>query len=161
MGKSSHPSSSDEQQYAEPRLIKRLENQLKKELKAEVKLVPSRPLPDSLIKLDGYSEKHRIMCEVWSHQQALPKSGQTHKVMSDALKMLFIEKRLRKKFRKILVFADEKVAKQFRRDSNKWEAKCLKTFGIECRIIEPRPDMKNRIMNAQQRQAASLRGSPT
>lgn len=159
MGKSLHPSSSNEQQSAEPLIIKRLENQLKKELGIRVKLIPHRPLPDCLIKVDGYCEQPRIMCEIWFHQQDLPKGRQPDKVMSDALKMLFIEKRLGKSFRKILVFADEKVGKPFHPDRNKWEAKCLKTFGIECRIIEPRPDMKNKIINAQQRQAASLRGS--
>jgi hypothetical protein len=89
------------------------------------------------------------MCEAWAHI-GLPKSAQRNKVMTDALKMVFIEKSLGMEFQKILIFADEEASKPF--CGNTWQAKCLKAFNIETRIIELPPDIRERIVKAQKRQ---------
>lgn len=139
-----HPSESNEQQQAETILIQAISNEIK------VNLVHGHPLTDEThITVDGYCVEPAIICEAWAHIGP-PKSAHKQKVMTDAFKMLYIEKAVGKSFRKILVFADEDAAKPFL--SNTWQAKCLRAYNIETKIVKLPQAMREKIIRAQKRQ---------
>jgi len=85
------------------------------------------------IEIDGYSESADppILCEAWIHC-GKSKGGQPHKIMKDALILLFTEKCLEKEHKKILLFCDEDSRKHFTGKS--WEAKCLLEYGIKTEV---------------------------
>ena len=135
------------QQIAEGYLISKLA-----EAKG-IKLVKKRfILPNGRwLELDGYCKSPLILCEAWAHIGA-PKVAQKHKVMNDALKMIFLNKIFYKdaKSTLILVFADKNAAQHFQGTS--WMAQCLKEYNIEIQIVELPRDVKASIQNAQKSQ---------
>jgi hypothetical protein len=71
--------------------------------------------------LDGWSHDPPILVEVWAHQ-GIPKSAQKAKVMTDALKMLWVEATFYPAgARKILLLSDPAAAAHFGRMS--WMAR--------------------------------------
>jgi hypothetical protein len=146
MGQISHPSSSNVQQDAEKELIQAISNEMK------VNLVKDYPLQvETSVEVDGYCVEPPIMCEAWANLGPT-KGAQDSKVMMDALKMMFIEKRLGKQFKKILVFAGEDARKPFY-DSDRWQAKCLQMFDIKCEVGKLRTEILERLREAQNRQS--------
>jgi len=151
-GRGKHPSASDVQQVAEKELLRTVEIELQRELgDSRVHLETGCPLGKIRAEVDEYCEEPPIMCEIWAHLGS-PKGAQYGKVMMDALKMIFIEKHLDRKFKKILVFADEKALKPFC-DSHRWQAKCLRDFDIECKVAELQRETRERLQEAQKQQA--------
>lgn len=135
---------SGEQREAEEYLIRALSHELGIELR-------KREFPLGYVKLevDGYSESPPVLCEAWAHHGP-PKSAQKNKVMTDALKMMFIEKTLSRTSRKILLFADEVAAKHFRGRS--WMAQALEALEIETLTISLPDALKEKVKLAQKRQ---------
>lgn len=145
--KINHPSDSIEAMALEKILIGKLSGKIKaKPSLASTQL--TLPLGTS-VQVDGYSSKAKVLCEAWAHIGA-PKPAQKSKVMKDALKLIFIEKSFGKKFKKIIVFADEKARSSF--IGNNWMAECLKYFDINCELIKVSAKKKRLIKNAQKRQ---------
>jgi hypothetical protein len=140
-----HPSSSSEQQAVGIALVNALSHYLGVSLKSKV-LELAR---DCTVQIDGYSDEPPVMCEAWAHI-GIPKGSQPDKVMADAFKLLFCEKLLRKKFRKILVFADDKVKQYF--SGVNWHANCLREHNIEVITLRLPAASLNRIEKAQERQ---------
>ena len=101
------------------------------------------------VQLDGYSDDPPVICQAWAHI-GKPRGSQPDKVMSDAFKLLFCEKLLRRKFRKILVFADEKAKQYFAGTS--WLASCLREYGVEIVTLQLHPVLLSKIERAQERQ---------
>ena len=139
-----HPSRSDEQRQAGAALVEALATYL------------GIPLQDKLLELDGcsaqvdgYSEEPPVLCEAWAHV-GKPKGSQPDKVMSDALKLLFCEGRLQRKFRKILLFSDESAQQYFTGGS--WMAECLRAHEIETITLQLPSGLKAEVENAQRRQ---------
>lgn len=62
------------------------------------------------IEPDLYSEKDRVICEIFAPIGYL-KVGQQHKISQDILKMLLLEKSKNITYRKVIVVADDKVEK--------------------------------------------------
>jgi len=154
MEKTSHPSVSKEQQEAEKELVEDIARKLKISLARQW-----RPLAElSSVTVDGYCDEPATMCEAWAHLGS-PKGAQPSKVMMDALKMLFIEKRKGRKFKKILVFANEEARKPFYQDSDRWQAKCLQAFDIECKVGQLQPQTLKRLREAQERQGVFQKGT--
>ena len=139
-----HPSDSSEQRKAEVALIAGLSKELGVSLQKR-----ELDLTTCAIQIDGYSEDPPIMCEAWAHR-GKPKGGQPHKVLTDALKLLFADTVLGKIHRKILVFADEAARKPF--VEHGWQAQCLKHFGFETYVVSLPKDQLERIEKAQERQ---------
>src|SRR4030042_3114559 len=119
-----HPSSSNEQQAAGIALVIALSQHLGVPLESKV-LDLGR---DCTVQIDGYSDEPPVICEAYAHIGKL-RGSQPDKVMSDALKLLFCEKLLHRKFRKILVFADDNAKHYF--SGVKWQASCLREHSIE------------------------------
>lgn len=70
--------------------------------------------------------------------------------MTDAFKLVLCEKLLHKKFRKILLFADDNAKQYF--SGIKWQAKCLREYEIEI-VALPLPfGLLNKVEKAQKRQ---------
>src|SRR5438034_9795404 len=88
--------------------------------------------PSEHVQVDGWSEKHRILCECYAHQGSL-KGGQPDKPMSDAMKLLLAEEMLGGEWRKIILFADEKAADSIQQGT--WRAVALKQLGIEVSVF--------------------------
>jgi hypothetical protein len=140
-----HPSSSNEQQAAGIALVNAFSHYLGVPLESKVLELGG----DCTVQIDGYSDEPPVICEAWAHIGKL-RGSQPDKVMADAFKLLFCEKLLRKKFRKILVFADDDVKQYF--SSAKWQAKCLRKHNIEVITLRLPAALLNKIARAQERQ---------
>ena len=138
---------SSEQQNAEEWLL----NELSKEL--GFKLIKKRFDLEGArqIELDGFCESPLILCEAWSHI-GRPVGCQKDKVMTDALKLIFVNKLFYKgEGECILLFADPDAAAFFKRDEN-WRSQCLQDYDIKVKVIEFTEERKAKIQEAQKRQ---------
>ncbi len=136
---------SSEQREAESYLIEKLSKTL------GVPLTKRRFTLDngSWIELDGFCESPPVLCEAWAHVGP-PKGGQKHKVMNDALKLIFVKTFLKVKGECILLFADHEAALPFQ--NNSWMAQCLNEYNITIKIIELSPELRTKVLQAQKRQ---------
>ena len=139
-----HPSNSEEQQIAGQELINALSLELGIKLKSHNILLG----PCSVL-IDGYSENPAVLCEAWAHI-GKPRGSQPDKIMADVIKMLFCEKYLGRKFRKILLFSNEEAKRHF--ESNNWHSSCLQDFKIELKLISLNEVISIRVSQAQKRQ---------
>jgi hypothetical protein len=140
-----NPSNSIEQRDAEPLMIAALSRELGVSLEPREVPLPGGQSP----RVDGVCESPFILCEAWAHQ-GLPKGAQPMKVMTDAMKLLYIERVLARPARKILLFSDAEAAAPFLGDG--WRADALNTFGIEVRVVEIDDRVRQRVAEAQVRQ---------
>ncbi|MGA2137763.1 MAG: hypothetical protein ABSH14_02775 [Verrucomicrobiia bacterium] len=102
------------------------------------------------VELDGFDEKERIVCEVYAHIGPL-KPGQVHKVASDILKMLLVERdQGGDGWHKVYCFADKAAAQQLSGDS--WLARAAKRFGVEVEVVQPPKQTRASVKKAQRRQ---------
>lgn len=137
-----HPSDSTEQQKAEKKVLSLINKKYK------LNLVSRKVLMDgTTFQLDGYSENPPVLCEIYSHIGKL-KPAQKNKINKDILKMLLIEKMKRKKFRKIIAFADEGAAKSFVSGVS-WYSKIKDYFGIEIIVVNLSKSLKELLLKAQ------------
>lgn len=104
----------------------------------------------SWIELDGFCKTPLVLCEVWAHIGP-PKSAQKHKVMTDALKLMFANDTLFKSEGKcILLFADEEATLHFQGKS--WMAQCLKKYNITIKVKRLPSELEEKVRSAQKRQ---------
>jgi hypothetical protein len=136
---------SAEQRRAEEYLIARLGESLGATLKKTRVEMPG----GEWLEIDGACETPMILCEAWAHQGP-PKPAQKNKVLADALKLLYVERLKSVPARKILLFGDKVAARRFQGEN--WMARAMESFGIEIRIIELPPEMRNTVEEAQKRQ---------
>lgn len=101
------------------------------------------------IEPDLYSEKNKVICEIYAHIGVL-KVGQQHKVSQDILKMLLLEKSKGTHFRKVIAVADEKVEGYL--NGNSFIAESIRQFGIEIKRITLPKEMYANVLEAQKRQ---------
>jgi hypothetical protein len=107
-----------------------LENRLGYQLKTE----PLEVANGIFVEIDAYNEEEKILIEIYAGIDSV-KSGQLKKVMTDAYKLNFVEKRLEwKGCKKILCFVDDKVRSYFDSEKN-WYSLSLKEFGIITEIV--------------------------
>ncbi len=139
------PGDSQEQQQAESLMIEWLADAL------GVKLEPQEldTGPASRVQVDGVSADRSILVEAWAHQGP-PKGGQYHKIMSDAFKLLAVDRLMDENPRLILLFADNEAAKPFQ--SGTWRAEAIAQAGIEIHVAELPDDVRQGIRDAQDRQ---------
>jgi hypothetical protein len=138
---------SSEQQNAEKWLL----NELSKE--RGLKLIKKRFDLEGArqIELDGFCESPLILCEAWSHI-GRPVGCQKDKVMTDALKLIFVNKLFYKgEGECILLFADYDAAALFQHDEN-GRSQCLLDYDIKVKVIEFTEEIKAKIQEAQERQ---------
>ncbi len=99
--------------------------------------------------MDGVSDDPPILVEAWAHQGP-PKPGQQHKIMSDAFKLLAVDRHMDENPRLILLFADDAAAKPFQ--DGTWRAEAIKQAGIDICVAELADDIRQGIREAQDRQ---------
>lgn len=139
-------SSSHEQQNAEVYIASIVEEWLGCPMEKNAKVV----LSDGVhIEPDLYSEKNKIVCEIFAHIGTL-KVGQQHKISQDILKMLLLEKSKREAYRKVIVVADDNVEKYI--NGKSFIAESIRQFGIEIKRINLSDEMYENVSNAQARQ---------
>lgn len=139
-------SSSHEQQNAEVYIASMVEEWLGCSVERNAKVV----LSDGVhIEPDLYSEKDRVICEIFAHIGSL-KDGQQHKISQDILKMLLLEKSKNTTYRKIIVVADDKVEKYL--NGKSFIAESIRQFGVEIKRINLSEELYTMISNAQARQ---------
>ena len=140
-----HPSSSSEQKEAGMALIHALSSSLGVALEEERLELGE----GCIVVVDGYSDKPPILCEAWVHYGS-PRGAQFYKIMKDAFKLVFIEKRKGGIYKKMLLFCDEDARKPFTGGS--WQAQCLRDHGIETEVYRLPKELEQRIKKAQKRQ---------
>lgn len=140
-----HPSDSVEQKHAESIIANELSNLMGVKLERNVVL----NLDESKVNIDIFCESHLILGEIYAHIGKL-KVAQSYKIINDTFKMLYIEKKLGKPFRKMIVVCDDEVYKALKNSS--WKAKAISEFGVEIIKVEIDTITKNKIMEAQKRQ---------
>lgn len=139
-------SSSHEQQNAEVYIASMVEEWLGCPVERNVKVILSGGVH---IEPDLYSEKDRVICEIFAHIGSL-KVGQQHKISQDILKMLLLEKSKKATYRKVIVVADDKVEKYL--NGKSFIAESIRQFGIEIKRINLSDELYTVILNAQARQ---------
>lgn len=140
------PGDSVEQRDAEVHILAGLASEL------GVSLSPgSFALPNGvLVTVDGVASDPPILVEAWAHQGP-PKSAQKAKVVTDALKLLWVDRVLfGGEARKILALSDPAAAGHFQGRS--WMAAAFRDLGVEVRVVTLPAEVRERIRRAQERQ---------
>ncbi len=139
-----HPSDSKPQTKAERKIIEKASEALRCHLSTQ-----TMRFRDGQVQIDGYSLRARVLCEAFSHQ-GVPVGGQLRKPLADALKLLFVEKQLKGRWRKVLAFADKEAARPFQKAS--WRAGALRSLGIKVVVVKLTPRDRARLVRAQRTQ---------
>lgn len=138
-------SNSIEQQKAEYYIYKEVKKMLGVNIKKNQKIY----VGSTYIEPDFYSENDHIIGEIFAHI-GKPKSGQNRKVAQDILKMLLLEKIKGVPYKKMIAVCDQEEIKKLKGDS--MIAECIRQFDIEVIMIEIESDLRNLLMEAQERQ---------
>lgn len=101
------------------------------------------------IQPDFYSEKAQVIGEIFAHI-GKPKKAQDNKITNDILKMLLLEKKTNKQYRKIIVVCDEEEQKKFKGLSALAES--IRQFDVEIMYIELDDNTRKQIIEAQKLQ---------
>jgi len=136
---------SDVQRQAETIALQALAQQIGVELRPERVTFPS----GAHVELDGVSHEPPVLVEVWAHQGAL-KPAQRNKVLSDALKMIYVRDVLRGNYRTILCLTDAIAAAPF--IGRSWFAEALQHEGIDIEVVDIPDGLRADIKAAQARQ---------
>jgi hypothetical protein len=108
------------------------------------------PLPEGgWLEIDGACDQPPILCEAWAHQGPA-KAAQKHKLMTDAVKLLYAAKLMGAPPCLILLFADETAAAHLRGRS--WMGQMLKGNGVNIEVVALPSDLRESIRAAQVRQ---------
>ena len=144
----SQNSSSAEQMRAEAIIFALVEKELKVPLEKNPKLyLPTNE--QTYIQPDFYSGEHYIIGEIFAHI-GKPKKAQDNKIANDILKMLLFEKVSGKQYRKIIVVCDELEEKKLKGSSALSES--IRRFGVDILYIPIDEQLRQEILNAQERQ---------
>jgi len=116
-----------------------------------------RKLDDATVELDAFGEGggRCVVAEVFA-RLAKPKAGQKKKILTDALKLVFVCESLRQqnpdqKVEAYLVFASDKVERAVTGEA--WAAAALRKFGIKTKLIELTEPLKTQVAETEKLQA--------
>lgn len=143
-----HKSSSHVQMQAEELLFHKIENLFNISLEKNKKIFLANN-SYTYMQPDFYSEENCIVGEIFSHIGS-PKKAQDNKIANDILKMLLLEKKTNKQYRKIIVVCDDTEFKKLQGLSVLAES--IRQFGIEVMYIQLDEDIRNQIIEAQKLQ---------
>ncbi|MCM0673870.1 hypothetical protein NCC78_04000 [Micromonospora phytophila] len=102
------------------------------------------------VEVDGADEHLTVLVEAWAHQGP-PKAAQKHKVLADAMRLLFVASTLVTAPRLVLCLSDEEAAHHFT-TARFWAAAALRAFQIQVEVVELAAGLRSEILGAQQRQ---------
>ena len=143
---------SQEQREAEQELFHRLERKLNVQLERNKELGVDR---GATVNVDAFCKKPKIFCEIFAHLGKL-KGGQVKKVMTDAMKLLYVS-RCHGGGKRILVFANKAAALPFRK-RGKWMAECLRANKIQVLPLRLSMARQRKVEAAQIRQGKAISG---
>ena len=103
----------------------------------------------SRIDIDGVSEIPPVLCEVFAHLGRL-RPGQTRKIITDAFKLIYVERLMGLTARKIILLADPQAARSF--GGRSWVSRAFDDYGIEVHVIQLCSESEERLRLAQARQ---------
>jgi hypothetical protein len=130
MGKTPKDSDSSVQREIETIVREKLANKFSCQFNTE----PLKIDEGIFVEIDAYNEEEKILIEIYAGIDSV-KPGQLKKVMTDAYKLNFVEKRLELRgCKKILCFVDDKVRSYFDSEKN-WYSLSLREFGIITEIV--------------------------
>lgn len=138
---------SAEQRGAERVMLDLLGAQLGCELNPATITVPS----GERVQVDGADAGRTVLSECWAHQGP-PKSAQRHKVLADAFKLAWIATTLYPRPQLILCLSDPLAAAPFQPNARSWAARALQDLSIAVRVVSLPDDLRQRLLQAQQRQ---------
>jgi len=101
------------------------------------------------LKPDAIDWKKRVLVEVYARVGPL-KGAQPNKIKGDMLKLLFVERLLGGRWKKIICLGDNEAAKALR--GNSWVCAAAKEFGISVEVVEHSATTMRVILAAQLRQ---------
>ena len=136
---------SSEQRGVEPEMLEKLGARLGIELKGRKFHIRG----GTRLEIDGVCETPLVLCEVYAHHGSL-KSGQKHKILADAFKLVYAERLRGKPAQKIILLADKKAAVPFQ--GKKWIAEAMRIFDIRIEVVTLEPKSAERVRQAQARQ---------
>lgn len=139
------PGDSAEQREAEPVLLAALGDRLGIRLLPKTYDIPGA----SRVEVDGVSEDPLVLCEAFAHYGVL-KSAQRQKLITDAFKLIYVERLLQRPARKIIVLACVQAASRVVGQS--WAAAAFQSFGIEVEVVTLPSELEASIRAAQRRQ---------
>lgn len=140
------PGSSTEQQQAERIILDEAGTRLGTRLGPRKILTPT----GVRVEVDGADQDLTVLVEAWAHQGAV-KPAQRHKVLSDALKLVWISSTLYPRPRILLCLSDQEAARPFVGERS-WAAAALRDLGVEVLIIDLPDHVRARLRQAQHRQ---------
>ena len=143
-----HKSSSHVQMLAEDIIFQQVEKILDTKLEKNKKLYMANN-SYTYIQPDIYSWEDGIVGEIFAHI-GKSKKAQYNKISNDILKMLLLEKKSGKQFRKIIVVCDDIEYQQLQGKSVLAES--IREFGIEILCVDLDETLRERILEAQERQ---------
>ena len=143
-----HKSSAHVQTQAEEVIFHKVEKLLNIKLEKNKKIY----LADNAftyMQPDLYSEENLVVGEIFAHI-GKPKKAQDNKIANDILKMLLLEKTTGNQYRKIIVVCDLSEKKKL--EGKSILAESIRRFDIEIMYIEIDEEIKQQIIEAQERQ---------
>jgi hypothetical protein len=140
------PGSSHEQRAAEREMLDLLSQELGLELSVARLALPS----GARMEIDGADPDRTVLVEAWAHQGE-PKAAQKHKVLADALKLVYAADLFQERPHLILLMSDQAAARPFTAGRS-WAADALRHCRIEVRVVTLQSDTRERILAAQERQ---------
>ena len=139
--------SSHEQRDAERVMLDLLGARLGVTLEPATITVPS----GAWVEVDGADPGRTVLVECWAHQGP-PKSAQRHKVLSDALKLMWISTTIYPRPRLVLCLSDPLAAAPFQPTARSWAAQALQDLGITVEVVDLPAEVRQLIEAAQKRQ---------
>ena len=141
------PGSSQEQRDAERVMLDLLVKELGLALDPMTITIPS----GARVEVDGADVQKTVLVECWAHIGP-PKAAQRHKVLSDALKLVWISSTLYPRPRLILCLADDAAAAPFRPSSRSWAGQALQDLNVEVIVVSIPGELRKTLQNVQVRQ---------
>jgi hypothetical protein len=139
------PGDSVEQRKAEPLLLAALGARLGVSLSPRKYSVAG----STRVEIDGACEDPLVLCEAFAHYGVL-KSAQRHKLITDAFKLVYVERLLELPARKIILLACDQAASCV--IGRSWAAAALRSFGVEVQVVGLPSELEASIRAAQKRQ---------
>jgi hypothetical protein len=99
---------------------------------------------------DGADEDLTVLVEAWAHQGP-PKATQKHKVLVDAMRLLFVASTLPVPPRMLLCLSDQEAARHFT-TARSWASAALRSFNIGVEVVNLPYELRGEIVAVQQRQ---------
>jgi hypothetical protein len=139
------PGNAREQQEAELLMVEALGAQLGLTLRPR-----TLKIGGSRVEIDAADDELTVLVEAWAHQGA-PKPAQKHKVLADALKLIWVASTVQATPTLILCLSDADAARHFT-TGRSWAAAALADLGVNVTVVDLPAKTRQAVKAAQERQ---------